>query len=76
MALNFDAMNAELARQTTVDASIETLLDQVAAALAAIPASNDSATQAAIDSVVSGLKANNDSIVASVIKNTPAATTP
>ncbi len=71
VALDFTAATAEIARQTTVDASIEALLVQVVAALAAIPPSNDPATQAALDEVVAGLKANNDGIVASVTANTP-----
>jgi hypothetical protein len=73
MAVDFTAINAEVARQTTVDASIETLLTQVAAALTAIPKSTDPVTQAALDAVVVGMKANNDAIVASVVANTPAA---
>jgi hypothetical protein len=73
MAVDFTAINAEVARQTTVDASIETLLAQVAAALAAIPKSSDPVTQAALDAVVAGIKSNNDAIVASVVANTPAA---
>lgn len=73
MAVDFTAATAEIARQTTVDASVIALLNQVVAALAAIPASSDPATQAALDQIVAGLKANDDAIAAAVVTNTPVA---
>jgi hypothetical protein len=73
MALDLTAITANVANQTSVDASIMTLLDNVAAALAAIPASTDPTTQAAIDQLSTLISGNNDAIAADVKKNTPAA---
>ena len=72
MAVDFTAITAEVARQTTVDASIIQLLDNVAAALAAIAPSSDPATQASLDALRATLQANDDAIAAAVVKNTPA----
>jgi hypothetical protein len=52
------------------------LLDNVTAALAAIPPSTDAQTQAAIDAVKITIDTNNDLIVADVLKNTPVVPTP
>ena len=72
MAVDFTAITAEVARQTTVDASIVQLLDNVVAALAAIAPSTDPATQASIDALRATIASNDDAIAAAVVKNTPA----
>ena len=74
MAVDFTSLTAEVARQTTVDASIVKLLDNVVAALAAIAPSSDPATQASLDALRATIQANDDAIAAAVVKNTPVAT--
>lgn len=76
MAIDLTALNAGVAQQTTVNASIIQLLDNVAAQLAAISSgSTDAATQQQIDALVQTLQANNAAISDDVVKNTPAAAT-
>lgn len=64
-------LNDAVSAETTVDQSIVTLLNGIAAQLAAALASAtpDAAVQAAID----GIKANSAAIAAAVTANTPAA---
>ncbi len=71
--VDLKAITDSVAEQTTVDASIITLLDNVAAALAAIPHSDDAVTQAAIDALRTTIDSNNSAISADVLKNTVAA---
>ena len=73
MAIDLTSITASVATQTTVNASITQLLDNVTAALAAIPPSTDPATQAAITALQTTIDTNNAAIAADVVKNTPAA---
>lgn len=73
MAIDLTALTAEVANNTAVDASIVQLVQNLAAQIAAIPPSTDPATQAALDALVTTLKANDSNIAAAVTKNTPAA---
>ncbi len=72
--IDLTAITKSVADQKTVDDSIIALLDNVVAALAAIPTSNDPVTQAAIDALQKTLDENNAEISAAVLKDTPAAT--
>ncbi len=74
--VDLSAITASVAEQTTVNASIIALLDNVAAALAAIPTSTDPATQAALDALRTTIDSNNAAIAADVVKNTPAVVPP
>ena len=69
---DFTAMEAAVTKQTTVVLSVETLLQQMAAQIAAIP-TTDPATQAAIDGYVAQIEDNTARLSAAVAKNTPAA---
>ena len=74
MAVDFTAMEAEIARQTDVVTSVEVLLDKMAVQIAALSTnSTDAATQAAIDGYVSHIAAHTDRLTAAVAKNTPGA---
>lgn len=76
MAVDFTAMNAEIAHNTDVVTSVKTLLTQLTAMIQAIPPSSDPVTQAALDDLTAKLKANDDDAAAAVVANTPAAPTP
>lgn len=68
MALNFDALNAELTRNTDLKASILAAFAKFAAEVEA--SKNDPiALQAAVD----GLRANDDEVAAAIMAGTPAA---
>jgi hypothetical protein len=75
MAIDLTSITASVATQTTVDASIVQLCDNITAALAAIPPSTDPVTQAAIVALQATIDTNNAAIAADVVKNTPAAPT-
>jgi hypothetical protein len=76
MAVDITALTAEVANNTTVDGSIEQLLTNLAAQLAALAAgTGDAATQTALNSLVTTLQQNDAAIAASVTANTPAAPT-
>ncbi len=67
-----------VAAETTVDASAETLLDQLTAqlqAVAAQPAQSVAALQAQIQQLANQMQTNRAGLVAAVSANTPAAAT-
>jgi len=68
MALDLSALEAEVARDQTVNASAITLLSSLAAQLEALK--ND---PAAIQALADSLKASQDALAAAVVANTPAA---
>lgn len=70
MAL-LDQLTADVAAQTTVDASIEQLLDNVVAQLKVLQASSP-VDPAALKALTDQIEANNAAIVAKVTANTPA----
>jgi len=62
-----DDLNAAVAQETTVNASVVTLLTNLSTALTAALANNDTA---AIQSVVTAMNANAASLAAAVVQNT------
>jgi hypothetical protein len=72
MAINVADLTAEVTRNSSVTASVVQLINNLAAQIAAIPPSNDPATQAALDALKTTLTANDDAIAAAVTANTPA----
>ena len=72
MAIDLTKLTAEIAANTSVTASVEALVSNLAAQIAAIPTSTDPATQAALDALVQSLNANDTSLAAAVVANTPA----
>ncbi len=76
MALTIDAITAAVQANTTEVGSVQTLLTQLTAMIAAIPPSTDPATQAALDALATTLGANNAALAAAVTANTPAAPAP
>lgn len=73
MAINLDALTAEVTNNTNVTQSIVKLVQNLAAQIAAIPPSNDPQTQAALDALTATLTSNDGAIAAAVTANTPAA---
>ena len=73
MAIDLTAMTAEVANNTSVTASVEQLVTNLVAQIAAIPPSSDPVTQAALDALTATLSGNDTSIAAAVAANTPAA---
>jgi hypothetical protein len=67
-----DALTAEVARQTTVNASVLALLNGLVAKLAAL-AAQPTVDPAALQALVEAVKANDDGLAAAVTANTPAA---
>ncbi len=76
MTVALDAMAAAVAADTTVIGSVQTLLTQLTAMIAAIPPSTDPTTQAALDALTTTLQGNNSALAAAVAANTPAAPAP
>ena len=72
MAVNLSSITAEVANNTSVTQSVVTLIQNLAAQIAAIPPSNDPTTQAALDQLTATLTANDSAIAAAVTANTPA----
>ncbi len=68
MPLDLSALEAEVARDQTVNASAITLLSSLASQLEALK--ND---PAAIQALADSLKASQDALAAAVVANTPAA---
>lgn len=63
-------------QQTTIEKSIETLLNGLAAQIAALksqPGGSDPAVAAAIEAAAAIVKHNNDAVAAAIIANTPQA---
>jgi len=75
MAVDLTALQDEVANNSTVEGSVIALLKQLADMIAAIPASNDKATQDALDQLVASLRANDQSLADSVVANTPPSVT-
>ena len=73
MAISLTAITAEVANNTSVTASVEQLVTNLATQIAAIPPSTDPVTQAALDSLTATLNTNDTGIAAAVVQNTPAA---
>jgi predicted ArsR family transcriptional regulator len=74
MAVDLTALTAEVANNTAVDSSIEQLVQNIAAQLAALAAgTGDAATQTALNALVATLQNNDTAIAAAVTANTPAA---
>jgi hypothetical protein len=73
MAVDLTAMTAEITKNTTIVGSVQALLTQLTALIAAIPPSNDPVTQAALDALTATLTTNDSAISAAVVANTPAA---
>jgi hypothetical protein len=72
MAIDLTAATAEIARNTSVSASAVLAIQTLIAQIAAVPASTDPATQAALDNIVQNWQAN-DATVAAAVANTPQA---
>jgi hypothetical protein len=70
MAIDLSALTAEVTRNSDVTASVVQLINNLAAQLAAIPASTDPVTQAALDNLKATLSANDDAIASAVVANT------
>lgn len=74
MALDLTKLQAEITNNTTVTGSVVTLVQKLAAEIAAIPPSTDPTTQAALDALTATLTANDGTIAAAVTANTSTAT--
>ena len=72
MAIDLTTLTAEVTNNTTVTASVITLVNNLAKQIAAIPPSNDPATQAALDALRATLTTNDAAIAAAVTANTKA----
>ena len=75
MAIDLTALTAQVANNTTVTSSVVTLVNNLAAQIAAIPTSTDPVTQAALDQLTATLTSNDTAIASAVTANTPAAPT-
>jgi hypothetical protein len=73
MAIDLANLEAQVARNTSVDESVKTLVAGLAAQIAELKAGADPATQAKIDALVATLTADNDALAAAVVANTPQA---
>jgi hypothetical protein len=74
LAVDLAALTTEVTNNTSVTASVVTLLGNLTAMLKAIPPSTDPVTQAALDAMVTTLAGNDTAVAAAVVANTPAAT--
>jgi hypothetical protein len=72
-AVNLAAITNGVTNNTSVLASCIQLMQNLAAAVAAIPPSTDPVTQAALDALTATLVANDAAAAAAVVANTPAA---
>ena len=73
LMIDVASITAEVARNTDVEQSVLKVVQNLAAAVAAIPPSTDPTTQAALDALTATLKNNDDAIAAAVVANTSAA---
>jgi hypothetical protein len=73
LAIDLTTLTAEVANNSTVTASVVTLLGNLTAMIKAIPASTDPVTQAALDALSATLAGNDTTIAGAVVANTPAA---
>lgn len=77
MAVDFTKANAEIARQTTIVASLQALLTTLTTEISTISGNtSDATTQASLDALVNGMTANDDATAAAIVANTPAAAIP
>ena len=77
MAVDITALTAEVANNTTVEASVVALVQSLAAQLAALANNTaDAATQTALNALVTQLQSNDASLAAAVTANTPAPPAP
>lgn len=74
MAVDLNAITAEVANNTNVTESVVTLLGNLTSIIQNIPPSNDPVTQAALDQLNQTLTANDAAIAGAVVANTPAST--
>lgn len=72
MAIDLTSITAEVANNTSVTASVKQLITNLAALIAAIPASTDPVTQAALDQLTATLSGNDAAVAAAVTANTVA----
>jgi hypothetical protein len=72
MAIDLTKLTAEVTNNTTVEASVVALLQQLTAIIKAIPPSTDPTTQAALDQLTATLATNDQALAAAVTANTPA----
>ncbi len=72
MSIDLTTITAEVAKNTDVTSSVVTLVNNLAAQIAAIPPSTDPVTQAALDQLTSTLTNNDQAIGTAVAANTPA----
>lgn len=70
MAVDITKIQAEIANNTTVTASVVALVQSLAAQIKAIPPSSDPTTQAALDTLTQTLTANDATLAAAVTSNT------
>lgn len=75
MSLDLTALTAKVSAQETVEQSAITLLQELNAAVKALP-TTDPATQAAIDALATRIDAGTQGLAAAVVANTPAAPAP
>jgi hypothetical protein len=72
--IDLTTLTAEVANNTAVDASVEQLLTNLTAQIAALANStSDPTTQTALNGLVTTLQNNDTAIAAAVVANTPAA---
>jgi len=76
MSIDLTKIQAEIAANTSVTQSVVTLVNTLATEIKNIPPSNDPQTQAALDSLVATLQANDQTLAAAVAANTPADSNP
>jgi hypothetical protein len=69
---DFTKLQADVTAQNTVVASVQTLLTNLSAAIAALKAGNP-ADQAAIDALAAQVEANSAALASAVTSNTPSA---
>lgn len=74
MAIDLAAATAAVAAQTTIEASVETLLTQLTTEIKnLIASSGNTVDPVALQAIVDGIIANNTKLSAAVVANTPAA---
>lgn len=72
MALDLSRMQTDVSNQSTVTASVVTLLQQLKAAVDAIQ-TNDPAVQQQLDALAQAIEDNSTTLSNAVVANTPAA---
>lgn len=73
MAIDLEAATAAVAAQTTIEASVETLLAQLTTEIKnLIASSGNTVDPVALQAIVDGIIANNTKLSAAVVANTPA----